>query len=125
MPRQPSTVTDTELAILDVLWEHKQSTVREIAAQLYKENSPSTHATVKSLLDRLIGKSYVECDRSGFAHVFSATIDRATLVGQQLQQLADSHYSGSLAPMLLHLVDRVRLNQKERDAIRKIIDKES
>jgi len=125
MPRQPATVTGTELAILDVLWDEGESTVRRIAARLYQENSPSTHATVKSLLDRLIGKGYVQCDRSGFAHVFRAEVDRDTLVGQQLQQIADSHFSGSLGPMLLNLVDRVTLSDQEREAIRKIIEKGS
>ncbi len=125
MPRQRATVTETELAILDVLWEQGAATVREIADRLYEENSPSTHATVKSLLDRLIAKGYVECDRSGFAHVFRTNVDRAKLVGEQLQQLADSHFSGSLAPMLLTLVDRVKLSKKEREAIRKIIEKGS
>jgi len=125
MPRQPATVTDTELAILDVLWKENESTVRRIAAQLYQENSPSTHATVKSLLDRLAGKGYVSCDRTGFAHVFRAEIDRDTLVGRQLQEIADSHYSGSLAPMLLNLVEQVRLGQQEREAIRQIIEQDS
>jgi hypothetical protein len=39
-----------------------------------------------------------------------------------LQKLADSHFDGSLAPMLLALVDRVKLGRKQRDAIRKIIE---
>jgi predicted transcriptional regulator len=115
-------VTETELAILDVLWDHGQIAVREIVDALYDEHRPSLHATVKSLLDRLIEKGFVERDASQFAHQFSAKVDRATFVGQQLQQIVNSHYDGAIAPMLHALVDHTKLSRKDRVAIRRIID---
>ena len=122
MPRNVADVTETELAILDVLWSRGQSAVRDIVAALYGEHTPSLHATVKSLLERLEGKGYVECDKSEFAHQFSAKVSREAYVGHQLKQLAESHFDGALAPMLLTLVDRINLSRKDREAIRKIID---
>ncbi len=122
MPRKAAEVTETELRILDVLWERGPTIVRDIVEDIYDEHSPSLHATVKSLLERLAEKGYVTHDDSQHAHRFSATVDRETLVGQQLQQLADSHFDGSLSPILLALVDRVSLSRKQRDAIRKIIE---
>lgn len=122
MPRKPAEVTDTELAILDVLWDRGACEIREIVEAVYDQHSAALHATIKSLLERLADKGFVECDRSGFAHKFSAIIDRESYVGQQLQKLADSHFAGSLAPMLLTLIDRVTLSRKERDAIRKIVE---
>jgi BlaI family penicillinase repressor len=122
MPRNVADVTETELAILDVLWTRGQSPVREIVETLYDRHTPTLHMTVKSLLERLEGKGYVECDRSGFAHRFSAKVSREAYVGQQLNQLADSHFGGALAPMLMTLVDRISLSRKDREVIRKIID---
>jgi predicted transcriptional regulator len=122
MPRNVADVTETELAILDVLWNRGQSTVRDIVAVMYDRHTPSLHMTVKSLLERLETKGYVECDKTGFAHLFSATTSREAYVGQQLKQLADSHFEGALAPMLLTLIDRIKLNPRDRETIRKIID---
>ena len=122
MPRNVADVTETELAIMDVLWSRGQSAVRDIVVAVYGEHTPSLHMTVKSLLERLEGKGYVECDKSGFAHRFSAKVSREAYVGQQLKQLADSHFKGAVAPMLLTLVDRVKLSRKDREAIRKIIE---
>lgn len=122
MPKSPAEVTETELAILDVLWERGPCQIRDIVEALYPQHTPALHATVKSLLERLTEKGFVECDRSRFAHTFSPRITREAYVGQQLQKLADSHFDGSLAPMLLTLIDRVKLSRKEREAIRKIID---
>jgi len=123
MPRPTKTVTDTELAILNVLWDRGPATVREIVEAVYGEHTHSLHASVKSLLERLADKEYVVCEGRGAAHRFSATVNRETFVGQQLQLLADDNFGGSLTPLLLALVDNVKLSRKDREAIRRIIEK--
>jgi BlaI family transcriptional regulator, penicillinase repressor len=86
MPKTPAEVTDTELAILDLLWERGPSQVRDIVEGLYPQHTPVLHATVKSLLERLTDKGFVECDRSRFAHKFAPRITREAYVGQQLRR---------------------------------------
>lgn len=123
MPRKSAEATDTELALLNLLWDRGACEVRDLVQRMYKQHTPALHATVKSLLERLAEKGLVECDRSRFAHTFSATLDRETYVGRQLQKLADSHFAGSLAPMLLQLVERVQLKPSEHQAIRQIVER--
>ena len=123
MARPSAIVTEAELSVLNHLWEQGPSVVREIAYALYSDNTPAYHATVNSLLDQLEKKGYVARDRSGFAHSFTATIDRSTLVGNQIQQIADSYFDGALTPMLLPLVNKINLSKRDRETIRKIIDK--
>ena len=123
MARRSAIVTEAELSVLNHLWEHGPSVVREIAHAIYSDNTPAYHATVNSLLDQLEAKGFVQRDRSSFAHKFTATIERSELVGSQLQQLADSYFDGALTPMLLSLVDRIKLSRRDRDAICKIIDR--
>ena len=53
MARPSAIVTDAELSVLNHLWEHGPSVVREIASALYSQNTPAYHATVNSLLDQL------------------------------------------------------------------------
>lgn len=122
MAKKHSPATETELSILDVLWSRGPSSIRDIVEALYGEHRPALHATVKSLLERLADKGYVASERSGFAHTFAAQVDRESYVGRQLQALADSHFQGSLTPMLMALVERIELGSGQRDAIRKIID---
>jgi predicted transcriptional regulator len=122
MPKLPAEVTDTELAILDVMWTRGSTGVREIVEALYRDHTPARHATVKSLLERLDEKGYVSCDRSRYAHRFSARVARESYVGAQLQKLAESHFGGAWPPMLLALVERIKLRRQDREAIRKIID---
>jgi len=123
MARQSAIVTEAELSVLNHLWEHGASVVRDITFAIYADNTPAYHATVNSLLDQLERKGYVSRDRSGFAHSFTATIERSALVGSQLQQIADSYFDGALTPMLLPLVDRMKLSKRDRETIRKLIEK--
>ena len=98
MPRASAVVTAAELSVLNFLWENGPSVVRVISSTLYQENTPAYHATVNSLLDQLEKKGYVTRDRSGYAHQFEAAVKRDELIGTELQQIADSHFGGALAP---------------------------
>jgi BlaI family transcriptional regulator, penicillinase repressor len=123
MTRHPQDVTETEFAILNVLWDRGPATVREIVEAMYGTHRHSLHASVKSLLERLAAKELVGCQQRGGVHFFSAVVDREAFVARQLQSLADSNFGGSLTPLLSALVDNVKLSRKDRDAIRKIIEK--
>jgi predicted transcriptional regulator len=115
-------VSDTELAVLDVLWEQGQATIREIDARLYEHPSTSTYATVQKLLERLEAKGCVARDRSGFAHVFRAVIERTALIDRGLQEVADKLCGGSLTPLITHLTGIKKLSAKDRQALRKWIE---
>ena len=121
MKRTPE-ATETELAILDVLWNNGPCHVRQIVQTLYEKHTPALHATVKSLLDRLIEKQLVSIDRSQFAHQYSAEVSREQYVGNQIQQLADNHFNGALAPMFTTMLGRTTLSQKQRKALLEIIN---
>src|SRR5688500_7475418 len=103
MARTPRDVTDTELAILQLLWDHGGQTIRQITDALYPGGTTAQYATVQKLLDRLVGKQLVTRDRSGPAHVFTAAIAREDLIGRRLQDVAEKLCGGSLTPLLTHL----------------------
>jgi predicted transcriptional regulator len=123
MSRPTRDVTETEFAILKVLWDAGPSTVRAIVEAIYEKHTHSLHTSVKSLLERLAQKGFVACRRQGGVHLFAATVARESFVAQQLQLLADSNFGGSLTPLLSTLVENVKLSRGDREAIRKIINK--
>lgn len=116
-------ITDAEFAVMEVLWTRNQGqTVRDIVLAMYGRHEHSLHGGVKSFLERLLDKGYVKVDKSKFAHEFVAAVTRQQFVGQQLKRMADSHFGGSLAPMLLSLVEQAPLTRKDRAAIEKLIE---
>ena len=123
MPKSPNDITDAELSVMEVLWDRENGvTVREIVLAIYGRHEHSLHGGAKSFLDRLMEKGYVTVDKSGFAHRFSAAVTRQEFVGGQLKRLAESHFGGSVTPMLMSLVEQAKLSRKDRAAIEKIID---
>jgi predicted transcriptional regulator len=121
MARSSLDVTETELAILEVLWS-RPATIRQITDALYPGGTPGQYATVQKLLDRLEAKGCVKRDKRSFAHTFSASVSRDSLIGHGLERLARQLCQGSLTPLLLHLTGRTRLSKADRQALRKLID---
>ncbi len=115
-------MTDTELAILGVLWRSGAATIRQITAELYPAGKAAQYATVQKLLERLESKAFVGRDRSSFAHVFVATVERSDLIGRQLQEMAEKLCQGSLTPLLIHLAGGASLTDSDRRTLRKLID---
>jgi predicted transcriptional regulator len=115
--------TDAELAILKLLWENEPLSASDIRQQLYPGGTPSDHATVQKLLQRLERKKMVARDRRSFAHLFRATVTREALAGEQLEALASKLTDGSLVPFILHAVSSKPLSEKERNDIRRLLDR--
>lgn len=123
MTQPAEDITDAELAVMEVLWGRPEGeTIREIVLAVYGRHEHSLHGGVKSFLDRLIEKKYVRVDKAGFAHRFFASVTREEYVGWQLKRMADSHFGGAVAPMLLSLVEQTSLSKKDRAAIEKLIE---
>ena len=107
-------VTDAELAVLHLLWERGQATIRELTDELYPGGEASEYATVQKLLERLEAKRCVSRDRGDVPHRFSARVERSDLIDLRLQDLADKLCEGSMVPLLTRLVQGQRLSRRDR-----------
>ncbi len=122
MARTANDITEAELAILQLLWDQGQATIRQLADQLYPDGTQAQYATVQKLLERLEGKDCVQRDRTQAPHVFVSTLPREELVGRRLQAMAEQLCGGSWTPLLTHLVHAGKLSAKDRQALRQLID---
>jgi BlaI family penicillinase repressor len=122
MVRYPQDLPDAELSVLQTLWERGPSTIRQLTDALYPSGTEAHYATVQKLLERLESKGCVSRDRSAWAHVFKAIMDRDELIGRRLEAVAEKLCGGSLTPLLTNLVRSKRLTPRERREIRKLMD---
>ena len=114
MARPPAEdVTNTELAILQVLWDQGETTRRQVADVVYPGGSEAHYATVQNLLGRLERKGFVRSNRDGNVLVFTATVDRDELIRRRLQGLADKLCGGAAAPLIMNLVRSQPLSAAE------------
>ena len=119
--REPS-VSEAELEVLKVLWEHPSGTVREVNTILQEQGRRWAYTTVQTLLQRLEAKGFVHSDRSGSAHVYRAAVSRDDLLSQRLRELADQFCDGTASPLIQALVGDQRLSAEEIKQLRRFLD---
>ncbi len=115
-------ITDTELSLLNELWQRPSATVQELTEALYGNTLPALLATVRKLLDRMETKGCVSRDRTHWPHHYSAALKREEFASNRLQAAADDLFDGDLTPLLTHLVRSKRLTAKDRENLRKMLD---
>lgn len=120
--RQP--VSDTELEVLKVVWDRSEATVREIMEALAPQKGWA-YTTVQTLLTRLEAKGYVKSLRGGSAHIYRAVVSREQLLQQGLNDLSRRLCEGSASPLVMALVEGVRLTPQEIDELRRWLDEQS
>jgi BlaI family transcriptional regulator, penicillinase repressor len=121
MKRTGQDVTDAELAVLQVLWEHGPASVRHLADTLYPGGGVSAYATVQKLLERLEQKGCVTQKREEGVKSYSALVSKEDLIGRRLRAVAEQLCDGSLTPLLTHLVRSNPLSADERKELQALL----
>jgi predicted transcriptional regulator len=122
MARTPQDVTETELAILQVLWDQGTAGRRQITDVLYPAGGPPQYATVQKLLERLESKGFVRHSRgpAGVLH-FTAAVDREDFISRRLLDMADRLCGGSITPLLMNLIRAKPLDAAEFEELQKLV----
>ena len=89
MAAETPSISDAELDVLKLLWEHGPATVRDVNAKLRKRKRRWAYNTVATLLTRLREKGFVASEKEGVAHVFRPVVTREKLLRRSLTELAD------------------------------------
>jgi BlaI family penicillinase repressor len=123
MARTAQDVTDTELAILQVLWDQGPCTRRQITDILYPRGGPAQYATVQKLLERLEAKGFVAAKNRGQGVLtFAVSVDRDELISRKLQEMAEKLCGGSMTPLLMNLVRTQPLTDRQLDELRSFVE---
>ena len=120
-PEMNQPLANAELAVMELLWQHRELTARQLREQLYPGTDKAQHGTVQRLLQRLEDKGFVGRDRSLPVHRFAARISREAYAGRQLESLTDKLTGGSLAPVITHLLEQKRISRGELERLRAIL----
>ena len=118
MPRP----TDSELAILRVLWERGPSTVRDVHDAL-ADRQATGYTTVLKLMQIMTDKGLVVRDESQRAHIYEARHSEQRTQRQLLADLADRAFGGSPARMVMQALSGRRASAEEITEIRELLDK--
>src|SRR5690606_39320230 len=92
--------TEAELAILNVLWENRAATVRDVHDALYRDEGGG-YTTALKLLQIMHAKGLVERDDSERAHVFRAAVNKQRTQSRFLADIVQRVFDGSSSQLVL------------------------
>jgi predicted transcriptional regulator len=119
--RQPPRPTDSELAILGVLWERGPSTVRDVHDALNKDGTTG-YTTVLKILQIMTEKGLVVRDETERAHVYESRYGEQKTQRQLLADLAERAFGGSATKLVMQALSGRKASADELTAIRNLLD---
>lgn len=117
----PSTkLSKLELTIMETLWTHGASAIREIHDAFPKRGRPA-YTTVQTMVYRLEAKQMVRrAKKISNAHIFEATITREAAERRLIDDLLGL-FGGRAQPVMAHLIESGKLTMGDIKEAEKIL----
>ncbi len=115
------TPTERELAILDVLWNQGEATVREVYEELRKE-LPIVQNTVQAFLRTMTEKGLVSYRIEGRSFVYQAALTPEEGRGSVLNRVLQRAYDGAPDRLVAGAINLKRPSGEELARLRELLD---
>ena len=113
--------TESELEILQILWNKEKATVREVHEELSKTKD-SGYTTTLKLLQIMFEKGLVRRDDSNKTHIYEPAISKQRTQKQFLDKMINTLFAGSSAQLVMHALGNQKSSKDELDEIQKYLD---
>jgi BlaI family penicillinase repressor len=113
--------TESELEILQVLWQHGPSTVRFVNDELSKKREVGYTTTLK-LLQLMLEKVLVLREDSTKTHIYRAAVREEETQGLLLDRFVESAFGGSAMKLVMQALGNRTTSQEELQQIRRLLN---
>ena len=115
-------LTKTEWSIMKICWEKGEVTARTIYDESLKEKTRG-YQSVKTMLDRLVNKGYLNRKKFGPIWLYKPTVSRAKVLGSAIDSFVNTVLDNTFTPLLAHFAKKENLSHEEIEALKKLIKK--
>ena len=122
MSKQDIHITEAELEILQVLWQHEGTTVKQVHEELTQDREARYTTTLKQM-QVMFEKGLLSRDDSRRQHIYYPEVDRKKVQRKFMDKMMNTLFSGSASEMVLNALGSYKTSPEELDAIKKMIDK--
>jgi predicted transcriptional regulator len=112
--------TESELAILQVLWDKGQASVREVH-EVLSEHKNSGYTTTLKLMQIMHEKGIVSRDDSSKIHIYRPNISRENTQQQLVGKMIHTLFGGSSSQLVLQALGNHSPNATELEEIEALI----
>lgn len=113
--------TESELEILQILWQKEHCTVRDVHEALDKKDAGYT--TTLKLMQIMHEKGLVERDTTAKTHIYKALLNQEKTQQQLVNKMIDNVFNGSAARLVMQALGNQSASKEEIDLIKEYLDK--
>ena len=113
--------TESELEILQVLWESGPATVKSVNDALNLRREVGYTTTLK-IMQIMLEKNMLKRSKQGRSHVYRAVYKAGETRRMLLENLRESAFSGSMMQMVLQALGSYTPSREEIDRIRELLE---
>ena len=122
MSTNVSKPTDSELEILQILWQEGPSSVRQVNEMLNTDREVGYTTTLK-IMQIMLDKGLVVRNTDARSHIYAAGVNESEVQSHLLQKFVKSTYRGSASKLMMQLLGNHNASKQELDAIKALIRK--
>lgn len=116
-----STPTQTELEILNILWEKGECRVQDVHERLNKIRSIGYTSTLKSM-QVMAQKGLLDRRLDGRSHVYFPAVHEETTKNKLLARFVDNTFRGSKSKLVVQLLGNNKISKEEIDEIKAFLN---
>jgi BlaI family transcriptional regulator, penicillinase repressor len=113
--------TESELEILQVLWEKGQASVRDVHEELLKTKEAGYTTTLK-LMQIMHEKGLVKRDDSIKTHIYQAAVSKEKTQKHLLGKMIDTLFGGSPTQLVMQALGNHKASDSELEEIQRMLD---
>ncbi|MHA7099599.1 BlaI/MecI/CopY family transcriptional regulator [Roseivirga pacifica] len=113
--------TETELEILNILWQEGPSSVRIVNEKMNEQKEVGYTTTLK-LMQLMAQKGLVKRDESKRTHIYNAAVKAKDLQQTMVSKLMNAVFSGSAGQLALSALGNGKASKQELDEIKALIE---
>lgn len=113
--------TESELEILQVLWNENEATVRQVHEELSKTKD-SGYTTTLKLMQIMHEKGLVTRNDSNKTHIYQPAITRENTQKQLVNKMINTLFAGSSANLVLQALGGHNASNEELEKIQELIN---
>ncbi len=113
--------TESELEILNILWEKGPCTVREVH-EVLEQNKDAGYTTTLKLMQIMHEKSLLLRDASSKSHIYTANVSQQKTQGQLVKRMIDNVFNGSASQLVMQALGHHQTNKAELEEIKKYLE---
>ncbi|MEO1258940.1 MAG: BlaI/MecI/CopY family transcriptional regulator [Bacteroidota bacterium] len=114
--------TESELAILKILWEHGPSSVRFVNDEINKRKETGYTTTLK-FMQIMLEKKLLTRNTETRSHIYDAAVSQEATQKDLLGKFVDNVFGGSAVNLVMQALGNHRASEEELDQIKELIKK--